>query len=123
MAARSTWLCTVVCAVLVAVVVAQKSHGGVEDKFGNMVPGATTPKDGKLAPHHFDLFFKTILCVSRFRPPAAPWPPAGRAIPVARLLTATMCVVAQFPELADVYGSRPHYSCDSFLRLCRVGRH
>ena len=69
MAARSTWLCAVVCAVLVAVVEAQK---WVEDKNGKRVEGAFAPNDGKMAPHHFDLFFKTVLCVSRVRPPPAP---------------------------------------------------
>ena len=72
MVARGTWLCAAVCAMLVASGAAPKAHGGVEDQYGHMVPGATTPKDGKMAPHHYDLFFRTILYVSRLRPLPAP---------------------------------------------------
>ena len=58
---RSTGLAAFACAVLVAGVAAGPSNGLVEDRHGNAVPGASA--DGSLRPHHFDLMFKTVLCV------------------------------------------------------------
>jgi hypothetical protein len=118
MAVRGAWLWAAVCGLLVASVAAH-SHGGVEDQHGRMVPGAKVPKDGKMMPHHFDLFFQTLLCVSFLLPLPAP---VAAQMPVDRLFTAMMFVVAQFAEHADVSGLCPHYSFYSILRLRHVGR-
>ena len=53
-------------ACMAACVAAQstKAHGGVEDRHGNRLEGATTPgTDAPIRTHHVDLIFKTLLCV------------------------------------------------------------
>jgi len=37
-------------------------HGGVEDKEGNRIEGATTPGAGVTGLHHLELMFQTVLC-------------------------------------------------------------
>ena len=37
-------------------------HGGVEDKEGNRIDGATTPGAGVTGLHHLELMFQTVLC-------------------------------------------------------------
>ena len=37
-------------------------HGGVEDKEGNRIEGATTPGAGVTGHHHLELMFQTVLC-------------------------------------------------------------
>ena len=98
-------------------------HGGVEDKNGNRIPGATTPGQGVYGVHHMDLMFKTLLCVAvaPFSPPAlAPCERRGCAI-AAALTTRTAVAAAQRPEHADVHGGRSDGHIRAVRRLRHVG--
>ena len=69
-------------AVLVSSVAAGQhnpQHGGVEDDQGRKVPGAVRPKGNTFTAHHFNLMFRTLLCVRRVCPPA---PAAAADMPV-----------------------------------------